>query len=145
MCLFWSTNMALEINLKIVGAMLIILGIAHGAFNKRFEWKTELAKLSLFNRQMFLVHCFFIALTLVLMGGVTLLYTDALLQPTPLSRVALAAVVIFWLCRLFIQFFVYDSALWRGNKFNTSMHVLFSFLWTYVVLTYFFAAKHVWQ
>ena len=117
--------MALEINLKIVGALLIALGIAHGAFGKRFEWKADLAKLSLLNRQMFLVHCFFIALTLVLMGGVTLFYTDALLQPAPLSRVVLAAVVIFWLCRLFIQFFV-------------------SFFWTYVLFTYFLAARHVW-
>jgi len=137
--------MILEINLKIVGALLVVLGIAHGAFNKRFEWKTELARLSLFNRQMFLVHCFFIALTLVLMGGVTLFYTDALLQPAPLSRVVLVAVVIFWICRLFIQFFVYDSMLWRGNRFNTWMHVLFSLFWTYVVLTYFFAAKRVWH
>jgi hypothetical protein len=144
MCSFWYTNMALAINLKIVGALLVVLGIAHGAFHKRFAWKTELARLSLFNRQMFLVHCFFIALMLVLMGGVTLFYTDALLQPTPLSRVVLASVVVFWLCRWFIQFFVYDSALWRGNKFNTWMHVLFSLFWTYVVLTYFFAAKRVW-
>jgi len=137
--------MALEINLKIVGALLIALGIAHGTFGKRFEWKADLAKLSLLNRQMFLVHCFFIALTLVLMGGVTLFYTEALLQPAPLSRVVLAAVVIFWLCRLFIQFFVYDSLLWRGNKFNTWMHVLFSFFWTYVLFTYFLAARHVWH
>jgi len=136
--------MALEINLKIVGALLIALGIAHGAFGKRFEWKADLAKLSLLNRQMFLVHCFFIALTLVLMGGVTLFYTDALLQPAPLSRVVLAAVVIFWLCRLFIQFFVYDSLLWRGNKVNTWMHVLLSFFWTYVLFTYFLAARNVW-
>ena len=84
-------------------------------------------------------------ITLVLMGGVTLFYTDALLQPAPLSRVVLAAVVIFWLCRLFIQFFVYDSLLWRGNKFNTWMHVLFSFFWTYVLFTYFLAARHVWR
>ena len=137
--------MILEINLKIVGALLVVLGIAHGAFNKQFEWKTELARLSLLNRQMFLVHCFFIALTLILMGSVTLFYTDALLQPVPLSRVVLAAVVVFWLCRLFIQFFVYDSMLWRGNRFNAWMHVLFSLFWTYVVLTYFFAAKHVWR
>jgi hypothetical protein len=137
--------MSLELHLKIVGALLIILGVAHGTFGKRFEWKTDLAKLSLLNRQIFIVHCFFIALTLVLMGCVSLFYTQALLQPAPLSRVVLAAAVVFWVCRWFIQFFVYDSALWRGNKFNTSMHILFSLFWTYVVLTYFFAAKHVWR
>ena len=137
--------MPLELNLRIVGAMLIALGLAHAGFGKRFEWKTELARLSLLNRKMFMVHCFFISLTLVLMGGITLFYTQALLEPTILSRVGLVAVVVFWLCRLFIQFFVYDSALWRGNRFNTRMHVLFSVMWVYVVVTYAFAAKHVWQ
>lgn len=137
--------MTLELNLKIVGAMLITLGLSHAAYGKRFEWKTDLAKLSLLNRQIFIVHCFFISLTLVLMGGITLFYTRALLEPTTLSRAGLAAVVVFWLCRLFIQFFVYDSALWRGNKFNTRMHVLFSVIWVYVVVTYSFAAKHVWH
>jgi len=137
--------MTLELNLRIVGAVLIALGISHVAYGKRFEWKTELARLSLLNRQIFIVHCFFISLTLVLMGGITLFYTRALLEPTVLSRVGLVAMVIFWLCRLLIQFFVYDSALWRGNKFNTRMHVFFSVIWTYVVLTYSLAARHVWH
>src|SRR5215471_5065036 len=134
-------TMTIELHLKIVGIVLIILGLAHGAFSKRFNWKTDLAKLSLMNRQMFLVHSFFIGLVLVLMGGVSLFYTQALLQPAPLSRLVLAGTVVFWLCRWFIQFFVYDSALWRGNRFNTLMHVLFSLFWTYAVCTYFFAAK----
>jgi hypothetical protein len=137
--------MTLELNLKIVGVMLIVLGLSHGAYGKRFNWKTDLAKLSLLNRQIFIVHCFFISLTLVLMGGITLFYTRALLEPTTLSRAGLVAVVVFWLCRLFIQFFVYDAALWRGNRFNTRMHVGFSVVWAYVVLTYSLAAKHVWH
>lgn len=135
----------IELHLKIAGALLMVLGIAHSTFSRRFGWKDELARLSLLNRQMFLVHVFFIALTLVLMGSVTLFYTKALLQPTPLSRVILVGVVIFWVCRLFIQFLVYDSSLWRGNAFNTWMHVLFSCFWIYLVVIYSVAARMVWR
>ncbi|MCU1311353.1 MAG: hypothetical protein JWO20_2478 [Candidatus Angelobacter sp.] len=137
--------MTLELHVKIVGALLVMLGLAHATFNKRFEWDRELARLSLLNRQMFLVHAFFIALTLVMMGSVSLFYTAALLQPTPLSRIVLTGVAIFWVCRLFIQFLVYDSALWRGNRFHTLMHVVFSCFWIYVVCTYALAARHVWN
>ena len=135
----------IELHLKIAGALLIVLGIAHSTFPRRFGWKDELARLSLLNRQMFLVHVFFIALTLVLMGSITLFYTKALLQPSPLSRVILVGVVIFWVCRLFIQFLVYDSSLWRGNAFNTWMHVMFSCFWIYLVVTYSVAARIVWR
>ena len=38
---------------------------------------------------------------------------------------------IFWAIRLFIQFFVYSSDLWKGKKLETSIHILFSIFWTY--------------
>jgi hypothetical protein len=135
----------LPVHLKIVGFLLIFLGLAHAGFGRHFKWKEECGRLSPFNRQMFRVHCFFIALTLVLLGTCSLVYTKALLEPTSLSRVFLTGVVIYWLCRLFIQFFVYDSALWRGQKFNTAMHVLFSIFWLYVVATYSAALHYVWN
>jgi hypothetical protein len=135
----------IELHLKIVGTLLVLLGVAHCYFPKRFGWKDELARLSLLNRQIFLVHTFFIALTLMLMGSITVVYTKALLEPTPLNRAILAGAAIFWACRLFVQFFVYDSKLWRGNVFNTWMHVLFSCFWVYLVATYSMAAKLAWR
>jgi len=135
----------IELQLKIVGTLLVLLGVAHCYFPKRFGWKDELARLSLLNRQIFLVHTFFIALTLVLMGSITALYAKALLEPSPVNRAILACAAIFWACRLFVQFFVYDSKLWKGNAFNTWMHVLFSCFWIYLVATYSIAAKLAWR
>jgi hypothetical protein len=51
---------------------------------------------------------------------------------------------VFWLCRLFAQFLVYDSEIWRGRRFYTTMHVAFSLLWVYVVATYGTALRTVW-
>ena len=135
----------IKLHLQIVGALLVLLGVAHCFFPKRFGWKDDLAKLSLLNRQIFGVHCFFIALTLVLMGSITALYARALLEPSPLNRAILACAAIFWACRLFVQFFVYDRKLWQGNPFNTWMHVLFSCLWIYLVATYSVAARLTWR
>jgi aminobenzoyl-glutamate utilization protein B len=117
---------SLALHLRIAGLGLIVLAFAHLAFPKQFHWKGELARLSPLNRQIFLVHTFFIALVLVLFGAVSLLFPDALLTPSPLSRAVLAGLTLFWALRLYVQLFVYDRALWRGNRLYTCFHVLFA-------------------
>jgi hypothetical protein len=54
------------------------------------------------------------------------------------------AMVVFWLCRMLAQWFAYDAAIWRGNPFRTTMHVVFSALWIYVTATYGAALVGVW-
>lgn len=128
--------MNLNLHLKIVGLMLILLALAHVDFPRRLGWRVDLAKVSLFTRQVFYVHCFFLCLVLALCGALSLFGTAALMERTPLARMVLGGLVIFWGARLFAQFFVYDSKLWRGNAFNTGMHVLFSLMWIYFVAVY---------
>jgi hypothetical protein len=128
--------MNLRLHLEIVGVLLLVLGISHAFFGRYFGWPGELARVSLLTRQVFNVHTFFIGLLLVLLGACSFFYADALLAPAPLSRALLTGMAVFWLCRLLCQWFVYDRALWRGNRFRTVMHVAFSMLWIYAVLTY---------
>jgi hypothetical protein len=135
--------MNINLHLKIVGALLLTLGLAHSMFGRYFKWRKELAQVSLLTRQIFLVHCFFIALLVVLVGVCSLFYTDALLESGRLSRVVLTGLVVFWLARLVFQLFVYDPAIWRGRRFYTFMHVVFSIFWIYVVLTYGAALRMV--
>jgi hypothetical protein len=128
--------MTLTLHLQIVGVLLMILGFSHWFFNRYFGWERELVSISLLTRQVFFVHTFFIGLGVVMVGVGSLLYANALLRPSPLSRAILAGMVAFWLCRLLVQLFVYDAAIWRGNRFWTLMHVAFSALWIYVTATY---------
>lgn len=128
--------MNLDVQMKMAGALLVALGLAHSLFGRFFKWEKELAQLSLLTRQIFQVHCFFISFSLVLMGACTLFYTNALLRSGRLSRVVLTGFVLFWLIRLAFQLFVYDSAIWRGHRFYTFMHVVSSLFWTYVVVIY---------
>lgn len=128
--------MSLNLHLKIVGTMLLLLALCHAFFPKRFQWKEELQKLSRLNGQIFLVHCAFIVLILVLLGLLSLFFTETLLEPTPLGRVVLSGLTLFWVLRLATQLFVYDARLWRGHRFNTFIHVLFSCLWCYFVAVF---------
>lgn len=128
--------MNLELHVKALGFLFVLLAVAHIPFAKRFEWDAETRRMSLLNRQIFYVHCFFITLILVLMGVLNIAFTNVLLQRGDLNKIVLAALVIFWAARLFIQFFVYDKALWKGNRFNTAIHVLFSMFWAYCVGVY---------
>jgi hypothetical protein len=128
--------MTLGLHLKIVGVSLLILSLAHAFFPKRFQWPEELSRLSLLNRQMFGVHCFFIALVLFFFGLLSLFFTEALLERTALARPVLAGLTLFWAIRLFVQLFVYDRLLWKGNRFNTRAHVVVTLLWTYYATIY---------
>jgi hypothetical protein len=135
--------MNLSMHLQIVGVLLVLLGVSHTFFNRYFGWGQELASISLFTRRVFYVHTFFIAFGVVLAGAVSFFYADALLRPGALSRAILAGMAAFWLCRLLAQFFAYDSAIWRGDRFRTRMHI--AALWTYVTGTYALALVTVWK
>src|SRR4028118_690619 len=133
---------SLELNLKLAGLALMLLGVAHAFFGSRFNWKQEFEKVSLLNRQIFYVHTFFIALVVTLLGILAFFYTAVLLEPTQLARVVLCGIVIFWGCRLAVQFFGYDASLWKGDRFNTWMHILLSLLWLYLVSVFAWALWH---
>jgi hypothetical protein len=137
--------MTLSLHLRIVGILLVLLGLSHAFFNRYFGWEQELAAVSLLTRRVFFVHSFFIALGVVLVGAVSFLCADALLRPAALNRALLAAMATFWLCRLLAQFFAYDSAIWRGDRFRTSTHVAFVLLWCYVTAIYGIALITVWK
>jgi hypothetical protein len=137
--------MTLATHLHVVGALLFLLGISHAFFNRYFGWEHELEGVSLLTRRIFFVHTFFIGLGVVLAGAGSLFYADALLRPGALSRAILAGMAAFWFSRLLAQFLAYDSAIRRGNRFRTFVHVAFSLLWCYVTATYGIAFITVWN
>jgi hypothetical protein len=128
--------MKTESYVRVAGALQIALAMAHLFFPKRFNWKEELSRLSLLNRQIFLVHTAFISLMLLMMGSLSLFATETLLRSGRLSRLVLGGFASFWCLRLIFQWFVYDSRLWRGHRFNTLIHFLFTALWLYLAGVY---------
>ena len=130
----------MEIHIKIIGVILIALSLVHVIFPKYFNWDVELKSLSLINQQMMKVHTFFIALTVFLMG-VLCLTSSYELTTTALGKKISLGLGIFWTIRLFTQLFGYSSTLWKGKRFETTVHIVFSAFWIYLsvifLVTYF--------
>ena len=128
--------MSLEVHLRIAGTLLLLLAAAHIFFPKQLGWQADLAKLTLLNRQIFLVHVGFIVLILVLFGTLALFFAGDLAAPSRLARAVLAGLTLFWGLRLLTQQFIYGRSLWRGNRRNTVLHILASLLWAYFAVVF---------
>ncbi len=126
----------MEIHLKIIGFLMLVLALIHIIFPKYFEWVKEFGSVSLINKQMMYVHTFFVALVLFLMGILCLTSSSEIVN-TNLGKKIAFGFAVFWLIRLLIQFFGYSSELWKGKRFETSVHIVFSILWTYFSVIFF--------
>ncbi|MCB0515351.1 MAG: hypothetical protein R2798_02870 [Chitinophagales bacterium] len=125
----------MEIHLKIIGCLSICLALIHIIFPKYFHWHKELPSLSLINQQMMKVHTFFIALTVFLMGILCLTSSTELVE-THLGKKICLGLGIFWTIRLGMQFFTYSKTLWKGKKFETTVHFVFSSFWAYMSVVF---------
>lgn len=125
--------------LKFIGIILILLALIHIIFPKYFNWKKELNSLSLINQQLMVVHTFFVALIVLLMGILCLTSSNDLIF-TKFGNTISFGLGIFWSFRLLFQIFVYKKQLWLGKKFETFVHFLFIFLWLYLSIFFFYIA-----
>ena len=124
------------LNLRIVGALLAVLALINLCVPARFHWREEMSRLSLLNRQIFQAHNVFVILTIVLCSALLLTSADALLERTRLSRAVLVGLTIFWGLRMVMQWAFYSPRIWRGHRFNTAMHCVFSVAWVYMTATF---------
>jgi hypothetical protein len=72
-----------------------------------------------------------------LLMGLRCLTSSEDITDTAFGKMIALGLGIFWTIRLFIQFFGYSSKLWKGKKFETSIHILFSILWIYLSIVFF--------
>ena len=129
----------MTIHLQIVGALFMLLALIHVGFPRYFDWKQQLASLSLINRQMMQVHTFFIAFVVFLIGLLCFSSAEEL-TATPLGRRICLGLGVFWSVRALVQWFFYSRELWRGKRFETGIHLLFSGLWIYCMVVFLCAA-----
>lgn len=130
----------MELHLKIIGWLLIALSLVHVGFPRYFNWKKELKQLQLVNKQVMEVHTFFIAVVVLMMGVLCLTISSGEIE-SPLGKKVMLGLFVFWFLRLCIQFFWYSPKLWRGRRFETAVHIVFSILWTYLSVVFF----SLWQ
>ena len=126
----------MEIHLIIIGILLMVLALIHIIFPKYFNWKEELNSLSLINKEMMQVHTFFIALAVFLMGLLCLVSSEEMVS-TELGKKISLGLGVFWMFRMFFQFFGYSKELWKGKMFETVVHIVFSLFWIYLTTVFF--------
>ncbi len=127
------------IHLQIIGIVFLGLAVMHIGFPSYFHWKTDLHSMSLINRQMMQVHALFIAITVLMMGLLCLIYHEELLT-SPLGKIISLGFGLFWLFRLLIQLFGYSPKLWLGKPFESMVHILLIFFFTYACYTFLYVA-----
>ena len=125
----------MEIHLKLIGILLGILSLIHIVFPRYFNWKEELDRISLINRQMMKVHTFFISLMVLFMGLLCFFEAGALIH-TDLGNKLCIGMAVFWTIRFAFQFFGYSAATWKGKRLETTVHVVFTLFWTYLCIVF---------
>jgi hypothetical protein len=129
--------------LRVAGAGLILLAGLHITIGRHLKWREETARMSLVNASIFHVHAFFICFMLVMMGLPCVLDPSVFLERSRAGAWMAWSFGAFWTTRLFIQWFVYPTELWRGKRMETIVHIWFTIVWAF--LAALFAACGVWQ
>lgn len=122
-------NEILTILLRLAGAGLILLTFVHIPIGKTLKWKEDGRKLSPVNEQVFHVHTFFLCLIIFMMGLPCIIAPQIFVEKSLPGAWISGSFALFWAARLYFQFFVYRSDLWRGKRLETFVHVLFSLTW----------------
>jgi hypothetical protein len=129
--------------LRVAGVMIVLLAVVHIPIAHRLKWREQASLLTPVNASIFRVHTFFVCLALVMMGLPCVADPSAFLERSRAGCWLVWSCSLWWTIRLFSQWFVFPMDLWRGKKFETIMHAVFSVLW--LSLAILFAACGAWQ
>ncbi|BCJ36423.1 hypothetical protein Athai_39260 [Actinocatenispora thailandica] len=122
--------------LRAVGAVLVLLGLAHLALPYGMGWLREFTALTALTRRIMHLHTGFIGLACVLGGLPPLLLTGDLLAGGRLATAILAGECVFWGARWACQFAAFSPSIWRGSPVRTAGHVGFALLWSWITATF---------
>ena len=131
----------LELWLRIVAVAQIALAALSLCLPRILNWRAEIDRMSPLVRDVFEIHSWFIALTLVIWGALTWRFAAELAHaPTDLSRWLCSAIGIFWGIRCVLQWTHYAPSHWRGNPGRTLIHWTLFFGYAAWTTVYFIAA-----
>jgi hypothetical protein len=133
----------LTILLRVAGAGLLLLALAHIPIGRRLRWREDVVRMAPVNASIFHVHTLFICVMLVMMALPCLCDPHVFLEKSRAGAWLAWSFAGFWAVRLFCQWFVYPPSLWRGKRFETFIHFGFTLIW--FSLTALFAACGAWQ
>lgn len=131
----------LELWLRIVAVAQLALAVLSLCLPRILKWQPDIDRMSPLVRDVFKIHSWFIALTLVIWAALTWQFAPEMaLAHTPLSRWLCAAIGVFWGIRCVLQWIHYSPSHWRGNPRRTAIHWTLFFGYAAWATVYFMAA-----
>ena len=120
----------LQILLRVAGAGMIVLALAHIPMGRHLGWREDAARMSPQSESIFHVHTFFVCVMLIVMGVRALFAPQIFIEPTAAAAWLSWTYAVVWALRLYVQWFVFPRELWRGKSFETAMHLMFTVIWS---------------
>ncbi len=116
-------NNHLELLLRAAGLMQIALAVLSFFLPTIMKWQADIARMPLLLRDVFVIHSWFITLTLVIWGVLTWRFAPVMVrEPSDLSRWVCGAIAVFWGIRCVLQWLHYSPKHWRGIPSRTVIH-----------------------
>ena len=111
--------------------------------DKLLDWDTELKGVSKLLREVFYVHKWFITITLLIFGVITIRFANDIGTGSyEMARWFAGGIGIFWAIRTVIQWLFYSSSHWKGNPGRTAVHWILTIAYGGCAFVYLVAAFH---
>ncbi|QEC51625.1 hypothetical protein EDD80_102149 [Anseongella ginsenosidimutans] len=121
---------------SLAGLGQILLGVSSLIIPRILDYRRELFKLPALLRQMFITYSLYILGTNFFMGIVSIVLPEQLLDGSGLALAFSIYAALYWMSRLFIQFFYFDRAGLPSGKFFLVAEVALIILFIFLSFTY---------
>lgn len=136
-----STSDLLELLLAAAALAQTVVAILNLQLERILGWKAAIAGLPPLIREVFVVHKWFISITLFGFAAITLRFAPEIAGgASELSRWIAAVIGLFWSIRTFIQWGYYSHNHWIGKRRETAVHWTLTFAYAGLAGVYLFCA-----
>ena len=117
--------MKLELALYTVAAAQLAVAVVNLFLVRLLGWRSDLDRMPLLVREVFVVHAWFISVSLAIFGAVTLRFAPEFAAAShEVFRWLAAGIGSFWALRTVLQITYYSSSHWKGRLDRTIIHIL---------------------
>jgi hypothetical protein len=133
--------MKLEFVLYAVAAAQLGVAVLNLFLVRLLGWRADLERMPLLIREVFMVHAWFISVTLAIFGAVTLRFAPEFAAAShEVFRWLAGGIGFFWALRTVLQIAYYSSTHWKGRMDRTIIHILLLAIYGGLAATYIAAA-----
>jgi hypothetical protein len=134
-------NSLLETGLLLAALGQFLIAMLNFVIIPLMHWQEDLDRMPLLLRQVFHVHCWFIAGTLIIFSTLTCRFAGPMTSSAePVYRWIAALIGSFWAIRAVLQFAYYSGSHWRGIPSRTTVHIILMLVYPAFAIVYLTAA-----